>query len=286
PFWKNTPDSINPLVSQLYREQQKLLRDLLGDDADSTEPMTGARQKALYSHLSPEKAAEVRGLVRQFNERRSELNELGDTTKLQALEKEQRATLAALLTPDELFEHDLRTHRTATTLRNSLSAFQPTEAEFRAIFKLQRDFDEPFPPINSVADMLASRLTQNRGETQRQLAEQIKTMLGPERGVDYERTSDSSYRRTDQLVARLQLPPETTQQLWAAQKEYQQRRTDMMRNPSPPEERATRLTALQQEAVARVASLLGGERNVEAYKQYGGFWLQNLVPRPIPSPTK
>jgi hypothetical protein len=43
-------------------------------------------------------------------------------------------------------------------------------------------------------------------------------------------------------------------------------------------------TALQQEAITRVMPLLGNAKNVDAYKQYGGSWITNMVPRPPPRP--
>jgi hypothetical protein len=47
-----------------------------------------------------------------------------------------------------------------------------------------------------------------------------------------------------------------------------------------PDERAKKLAALAEEGATRVSALVG-PRGIEAYKQQGGgFWLQNLVPRP------
>jgi hypothetical protein len=42
------------------------------------------------------------------------------------------------------------------------------------------------------------------------------------------------------------------------------------------------LVALQQQAIAKVTPLIGGPQNVDVYKQYGGQWLDSLVPRPRP----
>ena len=55
-----------------------------------------------------------------------------------------------------------------------------------------------------------------------------------------------------------------------------------MRSEGSREEAVSRMTSLQQEAVARATTLLGGSRGIEAYKQYGGTWLNNMVPRTPP----
>jgi hypothetical protein len=57
---------------------------------------------------------------------------------------------------------------------------------------------------------------------------------------------------------------------------------DIYRSTASPEERTQQFTALEQEAIARITPLLGSASGVEAYKQYGGSWLQSMVPRPIP----
>ena len=49
-----------------------------------------------------------------------------------------------------------------------------------------------------------------------------------------------------------------------------------------PEQRTQQLTALQQEAITRVTPLLGNSNRLTAYKQYGGSWIDSLVPRPQP----
>jgi hypothetical protein len=284
PFWKNQsrdPKIMTALV-QLDREQQKLLRQLLGADAEADDPSSRLYQNRSLNFLPADKATALESLLRGFGERRSDLYASGlssstDRAKFDALDKEQHEALARVLTPAELVEYDLRNSQTANSLRNNLSAFNPTEAEFRAIYPLQAAFDERFAG-NSFIPVTGNE----QFNAQKLLTDQIKATLGPERGAEFERATDYNYRSTSQLVERLELPPETTNNLWAAQKEFQQRRMDIYRSAAAPDERTQQLAALQQEAIARITPLLGGASGVEAYKQYGGSWLQNLVPRPAP----
>lgn len=290
PFWKSytTNPQVQLAQQQLYREQQKILRDLLGDDADPNDPYSQARQQRLASALPPAKLAEVKQISREFDDRRQDLFSGGvvtpaDREKMNALEKDRHAAIAKVLTPAELAEYDLRMSNTSSSLRSQLAVFNPTEEEFRAIFKLQQPFDEQYS-MNYVSGPMTPEQSRQRFEAQKQLQEQIKTMLGPERAQDYERSIDYNYQQTSRLISRLELPPATTNQLYAVQKEVEARLNEIRGNRDlPAAERTEQLTALQRDALNKVTPLLRDTRGLEAYKQYGGNWLQNIVPRAAPA---
>jgi hypothetical protein len=294
PFWKTA--SLSPAVMdalrQLGREQQKQLRDLLGADAELNDPMSRARDSQLFGHLPAEKASDARRIVREFNDLRSDMFmryggsislTAADREKINALEKQMRGELAKIMTPQEFEQYELRGSNTANNVRYQLAAFDPTEAEFRTVYNLQRSFDDRFGQIYSQPSQEEMRA---RSEAQRQLQDQIKGALGPVRAAEYERATNYEYRTTSQLVARLELPPETTNKVWAVRDEIQQRANQLRQDPSlTSEQRTGQLAALHQEAIEKVAPLLGGARGVEAFKQYGGQWLEQLVPRPRPAPA-
>jgi hypothetical protein len=286
PFWKDLNHDANyqSAVRQLYREQRAALRDLLGADAESNDPLRDLYQNRSFTFLAPEKAVDLRQLLQDFDERRADAYSTGapDRTKLSALEKEQADAIAALLTPEELQDYKLRASNTANALRDLLSAFEPTEEEFRAFFKLREPIDEKY---GSNAGMLPSDASmRDRSAAEREAATQFKATLSPERAAAFDRATDFNYRRTSQFIARLDLPADTTDRVWQAQKQFEQRRNDIFRTATP-EQRTPMLAALQQEAVATIAPLIGGERNIDSYKQYGGNWLQSLVP-PVRPATK
>lgn len=287
PFWKEQArdPAAQLALLQLDREARRQLRDVLGEDP-ADDLMGRPRQ---FDFLPAAKGAEVRRLLRDFEERRSELYAGGagrttDREKFTALERGHEAALAAVLTPAELQEYNLRHSTLATSLREELAAFRPTEEEYRAIYALRAEHAATLAPS---AGMLILSSDENRTRTaaQQTIMDQLKARLGPDRAAEYERAIDSNYRRTSQLVARLELPPETTGQIWKVQKEFEQRRNDVYRASGavPAAERNRQLAALQQEAVARLTPLLGNV-GVDAYRQYGGSWLQSMVPRPASPP--
>jgi hypothetical protein len=288
PFWKaNIPDPATmTALRQLGRDQQKAMRELLGPDAEPDDPMNRARENRPFGHLAAEKASEARRIVREFNELRSDFFTgyggpititTADREKMNALEKQMKVELAKIMTPKEYEDYELRGSNTATSLRYQLTAFDATEAEFLTLFKLQRSFDERFGQMYAPPSQEEMRL---RSEAQRQLNDQIKSALGPVRSEAYERATNYEYRTTSQLVARLELPPETTDQTWKIRDEIQKRGMLLRQDQSLTQDQRTQQYAeLQKEAVAKLTPILGGARGVEAYKQFGGQWLEQMVPR-------
>ena len=283
PYWQS--GSIDPkvLIAQrsLQREEQKILRDLLGSEAESPYGTQSIYMGRRLDSVPPEKITDVQQLLQTYDELRNDVySTTGGTIgteaqkRIAAIEAEQMAALGRILDPQELAEFNIRNSETARQLQYNLAAFNATEEEFRAIYKLQSQFDQqhgrmygPTPP----AEM------QRRMDAQRQMTEEIKATLGPVRGAEYERANDFEYRQTSQLVARLELPAETTASVYAVQKDLQNRSREIYGPNVPPAERAAKVAQLTAEAKTKITSILG-ERGFEAYKQYGGTWMQRLTP--------
>lgn len=289
PFWQNPiQDNATQLASrQLYREMQQTVRDLLGDDDDELNNFYQGRR---LDGLAPAKAAEVRALLRDFDDRRNDVYAASGgmitggseaQKRLDALELEQRNAIRQTLTAEEFADYELRNSSTSQNLRSMLSAFAPSEQEFRAIYALQADFDQrfgrnyfPLPPDEQRA----------RNEAQRQLTEQIKAALTPDRAAVFERSQNYDYRQASQLVARLGLPASTLDQLWTIQKSFEDRRGTAYRDhQADTAARNAALAALQTEARAALAPVIG-ERYLDTYAQFGGNWLRSLA-APTPRPA-
>lgn len=291
PFWKNpTADpQTQAELRALSKLEQQALKDLLGPDPDNSTVASLRRQLAGFA---PEKIDELAAIRDRYNEQRQAIYaDMSASSspeyrqKIVDLDKALHAEIASVLTPQELEDYDLRTSNTANQLRNNLVAFDATEAEFRALYKLQSAFEERFN-ISSIVGLPSdqqSALLRQRSDAQKQLGEEIKGALGDGRYVEYQRATDYSYRQTTQLVARLDLPVETANQVYTVQQDIQQRvRTLQTDRNLTPADRTAQLAGLAAEAEAKITSSLG-PRGYEAYKQVGGQWLQQLQPRPVPS---
>jgi hypothetical protein len=281
-FWKTPiPDpKTQAALRALAKQEQKTLNDLLGPDLEYG-PIASLHR--LAPNLSQDKLEQLAAILARYEDQRSEIFATmrgstgllsGEGDKLSALEKAKHGEFAAVLTPTELEDYDLRASRTANNLRNELNAFNPTEQEFRTLYQLKSVYDEQFGMMYGPA---SPDQAQARRDAQKQLSDQIAAALGPERYADYQRTTDYDYLQTTRLVARLELPPATADQVYAMQKDIQQR-ADAIRNTAAPEDRNAQLAALAAEAQAKVAAALG-PTGFEAYKTNGGQWLQSIAVR-------
>ncbi len=289
PYWKN--ENLDPkaemALREFSREKQKRLRELLGPEAEYQDPLSRMRQDRHLSFLPAEKAEQVRQVMREFEMLRRDtyMNTVGgmmgtaEREMISALEKRQNAEIARRLSPAEFAEYELRGSNTAKLLRSRLPAFDATEDEFRMMFRIAQQYDDIAGPTAGMPGVEDSR---RRRDAQRQMDELIKATLGPVRAAEYARASNFEYTRTSQLVARLELPPETTNRLWNVQQEYQKRAQAVYADRAlAPEERNRQLAGLVVEATGKLEPLLGSERALAAYRQ-NTYWMHGLIPPPPP----
>ncbi len=284
PFWlpPNRDTNAQAALRDIYREQSKLLKELLGPDPENG---TAASLRRQIPELPADKIDQLAGIRDRYDEMRSDLyaNVRGqmlpeEREKVNALEKAMHNELAAVLSPAELEAYDLRMSNTANNMRYNLAAFDASEQEFRAIYRLQKDFDDQFN--NYTGGPMSEEQRKARMDAQKALDENLKSALGADRYAEYQRATDYNYRTTTQLVARLELPPETTNQIYAVQKEYQDRARAIYQDSSiPPQDRTAKVQSLLPEIQGKLTPLLTA-RGYDAYKQYGGSWLQQFQPRP------
>jgi hypothetical protein len=279
PFWESgTRDpQLQAALQELQREQEKALQELLGSEAKPDDAAVGLLRRR-FPDWPDDKIAAIELAQKAHQER---MRAIRGPAEQFAAEKIAHEEVAALLTKEELDNYELRTSRDANTLRSRLAAFDATEQEFRTLFALQRAYDANYSPLLARGNTTPEAMRERR-DAQVQLNEQIRSTLGDERFAAYQRSADASYQQTSRLVARLELPPVAADQLYAVQQDVQQRATTLRTDRTlTPEDRNAQLAALAAEAETKATTTLGS-RGFEAYKQYGGSWLQNLQPRPAP----
>lgn len=197
-----------------------------------------------------------------------------DQQALALLEEEMRNDLKAILTPEELFEFDIRTSGTAMHLRNRLQSMEPTEEEYREIFRLQHELDLQGGNRLTGADEEAhQRLSEEREEMEGKLRE----VLGEDRFRLYQRSQDWEYGRLVNVVKRLDLPRERVDKVYDL-KEYAEKQRQELQGSSDlsPEEREAALEKFGQETREDLKALLG-ERGLDVYQRHGGGqWTSQL----------
>lgn len=233
--------------------------------------------------IAPEKVDPLLRILADYAELRSTLNSdtrgillNEDREKQLYLEQQQRQDVAALLTPDELTNYELKNSVTATTLRAKLAILDPTEEEFRAIFKLQRAFD-----IENGANPVPQPTTEQaakRRSAQERLDHEVEQLLGGSRYADYRLATDPAMEPTNRVLARFQLPLEVGRQAAQVQKDALAQLSQINAQRLQPAQRNARLSALQSETDTRLAQILGPQA-IDAYKQVNVGWLSRLRPR-------
>ena len=294
PYWKSRMHSpIDPKtmseLRDLGREQNNVLKDLLGpDNVPGSEEMQ-AYQRRQFGDLPREKLDQMQSIVSDYSDLRNQVYSAAngvmlpeDREKLALLEKEQHADLAALLSPQELENYELRSSPTANQLRSLLAGFDPTEDEFRAIFRATRAAEEQYGSIST-----GGGNPNLYRQIQTAALAQAQASLTPERYAELKQATDPQYSMASRLAARLELPSSAATALVAVQQDTLKRigalRSDQSLTPA---DRSAQTNAIAQEAEAKLLNVLGGTRGLEAYKQFGGQWLQNVLPKTPPGPPK
>jgi len=284
PYWRGQgPFADDPKATAerraLAREAQAMLEQLLGPDALQPTADQLADWQHRFGDLPPVKLAQLKKILADYNDLVADVHAVAqeillpeDRAKLALLQKERDADATNLFTPDELAEYELHHSSTANRLVQQLSAFDPTEQEFRALFALNRAVDVEY----GNPGVLDPDQRRARAAALKALTPQIEAALGPDRFADYQQAIDPNYQQVFQLVTRLDLPTTAAAQVVAVQKDVEQRTTALRSDATlTPEQRQQQFATLNQEATARLTTSLGAA-GVDAYKSSAGYWLQRL----------
>jgi hypothetical protein len=286
PYWSPKFDRIryslhqSPELLDLRRQKQAELRALLGPDYRKNDVIQDFRT----AFLPPDKAEQLRELEEDYTAMKQGLTVYAgftmpeDREKLAFLEKQKRADLTELLTPDELAAYDLRNSTTATNLRHWLSAFDITEAEFKALYALQKPYDDANTPPTSAGSSSATRT--QAPDAGKIYQDNLKTALGDERYAAYQRTQDADYKTLRQLTRRLQLPQEKTNEAYTLKTTLEQKLNGFKIPPGPAgrQQHADFLAALTREAETGFTAILG-ETGYTAFKNHSPLLSNRLNPR-------
>ncbi len=285
-YWENSSNShpedlaLRAELRNLAREQNERMNTLVGpvEPAFDTQYLSYIRQR--YGNLPTAKVMELQAIERDYNELQSQVRQASqglllaeDREALALIDQERRKDIMASLTPEEYEEYEFRTSNTGSQLRRNLDMMQPTEEEFRTIFRLQRPFDEKY--LSSSAPRTPTSAAE-RQTAERELIAAVIEALGPERAAEYEKSRDYSYVHAHSVAKGLGLPKESGDRLWSVQKNTLQQVNEVGRSGSAtPAERSQRMLEVVNAAKAAIAAEIG-EENMQTYQQGGGGWLRSM----------
>jgi hypothetical protein len=307
-FWQATDATGNPAQSPelrhqmraLDKEQRQLIHDLLGVDLRTE--MARYWNDAEYSerdygYLSQEKQTQVKSLAEQYHEMEQDVYARAgglllddDLEELRLIQRQRRAELASILTPEELEEYELRHSETSDNLRATLGGFQASEEEFRNIFRLQRTYDLEFGQGYDVRDSTAvAARARAQEQASAALNSELAKVLGPERFTQYQRAQDGDYRALQQVTDRFGLADDVAAKVYNMKQAAEAIKAQVESNPNlTDEQRAQTIADIARQTERSVAAALGNDV-YNAYSSNGGQWVgdlaeidENRVSRPPP----
>lgn len=274
-------------LAELDREQRNLARSLLGVDmqVELAKYWEDDFDPAAYDFLPTEKRDQVMALKVKYEELENEIYMRAqgimldqDEEALRQLEQQRQVELASLLSPQELEEYELRNSHISENLRNQLSGFEPTEEEFRRLFRLQKDFEEQINrglPDGASDEIQAEIRARAQEEGQRALQEEMQKVLGKERFAEWQQAQDPDYKALVQIADRYNLPTDTSQRIYNYKMQAEQQKLRIESDPNLSEDqRQQARDAIAQETEQWVKKAMGPIYG--SYIKVAGQWIQGL----------
>jgi hypothetical protein len=229
--------------------------------------------------LSDDKRSQLMALRDQFEgERERAMSQAAggkptpdDIDQLRRIDQERDAALSQLLTPEEKENYEMSMSPAGDRLRKQLIGFNPTEDEFREMYRRRQAIDSAYEFQDTNDDAVRA----GKAADEQKMMADLKAQLPPDRAAQLDRSQDPDYQSLCVLSERFDLPDGTSDALLdVRQAAEEQKRTLLSNKDIPPEEVEVALKSIQvaTEQAARVA--LGDQ----AFAQYSqtASWIQSL----------
>jgi hypothetical protein len=271
---------------ELAKEKRALLKELLGVAPEEKADLFGGMNpfESMLDFLSADKQNEVAEVFQKFQARMVKNFSSGnpdaeDMKKMQAMQKEMENELGRILSPDELESYQLRMSQTAMMMRMQLSSFEPSEQEFRDIFKLKKSFEDQFGSFGMQNQDKAEKEKYNAAK--KDLDSQVKDLLGETRYQDYERAQDYAYQGIYRVADRNGLGKEAANKVYDMKKAAEEQATRLRTDKSlSAEQRTEALKGIRTETESSIRTVFGDKAWQSYQNQPGAHWLKTISPDP------
>ena len=263
----HTPDAkVVAALQRVNRERVGVLKTALGDSytqAQYSIPVFGADDTLAYmlEFLPREKLARVVEVSQKHRAQKNSLSRRDDYTddleeREAALERQVDQEIASLLSPSEKFQYDLRVSRLAEYLRYELHGFDPTAAEFEAIFAIHKRFNDGWDHFRVGHPNGPSYEEYRAAYANMEL--EINDYLGSGRFAEFVRAGDYSYKQFLVAAENHGAAPETAAPLYDLSRRLESQASDIraMQNIGT-SEKQYRLQVLRSEFELAVSSVFG-----------------------------
>jgi hypothetical protein len=277
----------------IQNEIRDLAKTLLGSDVyekrseDAGYPAAKGMYEQVLGPLPDDKKEALQKMNEQFNDTRNDLYAKADgmidqdtQAAVRDARRKFREQLSTILTPEQVAEYELHYSDTSSNLKYELKGFEPTEAEFRAMFKYRQTLEDATvqptpdaPPNPDTVKQLA--------QAKKAAEDEMNQALGPDRVKEYKMVQDYSYRSlSDMGVSRDDLL-KVVDFRTAAEDAVRKLQQDKSLSA---EDRQAAYKAVAEETQNQLNGLIG-ERKAKYYANQGGFWIRSLSSGAVSRPS-
>ena len=308
---KKTAEEVVDKMKQLDREKNRQIEELFGPNRGQPEEPAytlDAHERQLLDFLPEEKQRQYAELQNHFAER---LRQAGRTPEgnerpwtaeeRQALEREKKEQLRALMTDDEWAEYRLRNSSHSRRL-SQLTGIDLGEDDLKALTRIRIQADEARAALPTTRSGMSAAMMRRYGLIEsaieeregpqavaearqndaqreaitRQAEDQIQAYLGEERYAQFQRAQNSDYQQVRRVTDRHGL----SESLAANVQDLTRIARDQLaavRSQSgwTDERRVAALAGLQAETERTLRQAMGTEV-FDTYLRYGGQWVQQI----------
>ncbi|MEN9573431.1 MAG: hypothetical protein RL514_1286 [Verrucomicrobiota bacterium] len=273
----------------LNKEKHALLTDLLGSAPEEKPDLlagVASQLDAMFDFLPTEKRSKVMEVMQDMQTKLQKAMKGGvpDADDMRKVMKESEASLADVLSPDELLDYNLRFSTTATMMRMQLAGFEPTEQEFLDLYKKKKAYDDEFGGAFGQQLNLKGEEKEKQKAAEKALDEAIKTQLGQARYDDYKRGQDHNFQTLFRAAEREGLGKDAAVKSFdmkkAAEDQAKQLRAD--KNLTA-DQRTAALRAIRDETERSVKGVLGDKGYATYERNNGTYWLKGIAPDATPA---
>ena len=197
-----------------------------------------------------------------------------DREKLALLEREKRADLAAILTPAELEDYEMRNSTITMRLRGALTLMDATAEEYRAIYRAQLPFTDLLYPTGPGMTVYTAETSRQRNEAQKQVSDQIRAALGEQRYAEYSRANNYEYQNLYRVAQRENVPIEAVNRIFYLRTSVTEESMRIHDSKLAADARTAALQALVADTKAKVIINLGSTLAETYLKNL--FWLSAI----------
>lgn len=279
PAARPTPETEKE-IKELQEERTALVKELLGVSEKSVRSGFNWYEDAVqnrYSFVDAEQRDKLMALEKKYGRGTEWHNTSGDNRLSKEMREKMVAEMKEFLSPEQVFEYELRNSDEARMLRMNTRSIEMGENEYRSIFQHVYTAMEAQRSL-SEEDRKNPEKRKEMAELSKSITESIKSTLGEERFEEMQRSLHPSYSSLVNAAPILGYDKAAALQVYNMQGDAVKAANAINGNQSlSPEAKAKALLDIRVATENAIGNTIG-QRGLKYYRNNGGTWLNNISP--------